>query len=150
VFISSKDMTEKLSEYITQQLQLQDTALRVVVVEWYNPDNMVNDLLRGQSKILVSVKRGDTVTGRKYNRVPLCESTLWEVGVWLQDTPHYRKNKSTPPREIVVELVKQFYREYPLFGTEKASLNKDHAKNNMWILYTNIIVTQLNEELKNK
>jgi hypothetical protein len=147
-FISSEQMIEKL----TRHLELLVLPFEAVVIELYSSSNMVNNLLQnGQCQLVVSVKRGDSVTHRVYNGVPCSDNTMWEIGVWMHDTPHYDKNhresKVTLFREQVVEHIKNFFKLYPSFGTQRGCQNKDHTVKQLWVLQTNILVSQLNEEL---
>jgi hypothetical protein len=149
-FISSVMMIEALRAHL-KPLTTADPPLLAFepeVVEWYNPDNMIKDTLQNeQCMMVVSVKRGDSLTHRVYNGVPCSDNTMWEIDIWMIDAPHYRKDQSTPPREIVLEKVKEFFQLHSSFGTIRACQNKDHSKKQLWILQTKILATQLNEEL---
>jgi hypothetical protein len=109
---------------------------------------MIKDYLQNKKfHFLVSVKRLNSTTKRVYNMVPLVEAVTFEVGVWSIETPEYLEPIRSHIRDNLVQQIQQWFRSNNRFGTEKASDTKDYTNKQQHVLYSIIIVTQLNEEL---
>jgi len=123
-------------------------GFRYAVLAWYPPRNMYIDHLENNAvDVLVSVKPGDTVMEREYNRVPLTERCPFEIAVWQLDTPHYRTKCKIPPYELMVREIKRCFKLKNNKGTVKGVVNADTAVKQAHVLCKIVLVTHLNEEL---
>jgi hypothetical protein len=97
---------------------------------------------------VISIKEVSSTTRREYNLHPISEATTFEIGVWLIDTPHYRKAYKVHPRDTVVTTIKRLFLQNPQYGVLKATSNADYeVRQQLLVLCTQILVTHLDEEL---
>jgi hypothetical protein len=132
---------------------LPDAASRVKVLKWRNPSRMVKAFLQNNLQgLLVSVRLMDSTALRFQNTpvgvpTPLCALEVYEVGLWMIDTPEYRDNVNTGFMDIMVEECRRFFYNNPAFGCEKSVKSYDQVVKQQEILCTQVLVTRLNQDL---
>jgi hypothetical protein len=102
--------------------------------------------------LLVSVRLVDSSAGRFQNTsmgvpAPLCALEVYEVSLWMIDTPEYRDDVNTDFMDIMVEECRRFFYNNPLFGCEKTVKSYDQTVKQQDILCTQVLVTRLNQNL---
>ncbi|MCL1977602.1 MAG: hypothetical protein FWG55_05845 [Candidatus Bathyarchaeota archaeon] len=121
-----------------------DTVLKVM--EWYQPVNMIKELLQNNSvDFIVSVRHFSSNTSREYCGRPISDNVLFEVGVWTHESPDYQQPIRTHQRNELVKQIKQIFKQNPHIGTEKNTKNMDHIVGQVWVLCTTVMVAQLVE-----
>jgi hypothetical protein len=131
---------------------LPEAASRVKVLKWRSPPRIVKAFLQNNLySLLVSVKQVDSTAGRFQNIlgvfVPLCALEVYEVSLWMIDTPEYRDEVNTVFMEKITEEVRRFFYNNPTFGCEKSVKPYDQVVKQQEILCTQVLVTRLNQNL---
>ena len=143
---------DQIAKWLLDELkaQLPTPGFTYGVVTEFNPKNMLKEYAQNHVfDVFISVKEVSSTTRREYNLHPLSEATTFEIGVWLIDTPHYRKAYKVHPRDTLVTTLKRLFLHNPKYGVLKATSNADYeVRQQLLVLCTQILVTHLDEELQ--
>jgi hypothetical protein len=116
---------------------------RFDVISWYNPGNMQKDYLQNNKlDVLFSVKK-DYANMRRFMgvyRKPKTEITVFEVAVWLLDTPAYGRQDRASLRDAAVAEVQRVMQAAQIDARVEAVRVDDHVKGSVWVLCTRIMV----------